>query len=433
MSHARFRAPILLFSLPLLACSCTQFTHFNAKPLDVDVSAASLTQRRLSRHSWTLQSLTEYARTHHPDIAVARAKYALAVAAVRSAGERPNPTAALSPQIVTPWTKWIAGTYGIDFDWTFETAGKRNQRQLAAHTQVGAAAANVIDTTWKVHSAVRKAFLDVYTAGQRSKLLSDAIAQQAELLAALDDRVKAGSESRSATTQARLLQAQMRLQAAENARLAAIARASLAEALGLGLQGIDGADFSFAAFESSSHSVPGKHQALTHRADVLAALAEYATAEANLRLEIAKQYPDLHLNPGYALDAGENKWTLGIGLTLPILNHNQGAIGEAEAKRKQAAATFDAVQAKALAEYDRAATALAATTTKLATTHVLLDEQTQQVASEERLLQAGSGDRAALLSAQVERATTRIARIDALADIQAAVTELEAATQTHTP
>jgi len=417
----------------LLAGSCTQFARFTAKPLDIEVSATRLTDRRLSGQKWTLQSLTENAVKHHPDIAVARAKYDLAVAAVRTAGERPNPTATLSPQIVTPWTKWIAGTYGIDFDWTFETAGKRNKRQLAAHAQVCAAAATVIDTTWKVRSAVRKAFLEVYAAEQRTKLLSDAIAQQGELLAAFDERVKAGSESRSATTQARLLHAQMRLQAAESAKLAAIACAALAEALGMGLQGIYGANFSFAAFETSSHAVPGKHQALTHRADVLAALAEYATAEANLRWEIAKQYPDLHLNPGYAFDAGENKWTISIGLTLPILNHNQGAIGEAEAKRKQAAAMFDAVQAKALAEYDRASASLAAARTKLATTDVLLEEQTQQVAAEERLIQAGSGERAALLSAKVERATTRVARIDALADIQTAVTELEAATQTHMP
>ena len=38
--------------------------------------------------------------------------------------------------------------------------------------------------------------------------------------------------------------------------------------------------------------------------------------EAALRLEIAKQYPDVHLNPGYQFDTGENKWALGVGLTL---------------------------------------------------------------------------------------------------------------------
>jgi outer membrane protein TolC len=90
------------------------------------------------------------------------------------------------------------------------------------------------------------------------------------------------------------------------------------------------------------------------------------------------------------------------------------------------------VQAKVLAEYDRAAASLAAARTKLATTDALLEEQAQQVASEERQIKAGSGDRMALLSAKVERATTLAARVDALADIQAAIGELEAATQTPT-
>ncbi len=425
-------SPVVRWIVPfcLLTSSCTQFARFNAKPLDPAVSATRLTDRHLSGKTYTLQSLTEEAVKQHPDIAVARAKYETAVAAVRTAGERPNPTIAISPQIITPWTKWIAGTYGLDFDWTFETAGKRSKRQLVAHAQVRTAAANVIDATWKVRTAVRKAFLEVYASEQRVKLLNDAIAQQGELLKAFDDRVKAGSESRSATTQARLLQAQMRLQAAESAKLASIARASLAEAMGMGLAGIKDAQFSFAAFDSSSVEAPSKQKALTHRADVMAALAEYATAEATLRLEIAKQYPDLHLNPGYQLDAGANKWTIGIGLTLPILNHNMGAIGEAEAKRKEAAASFEAVQAKVLAEYDRASATLAAARTKLATTDALLEEQAQQVASEERLIKGGTGDRTTLLSAKVERATTLTARVDALADIQAAIGELQAATQT---
>lgn len=414
----------------LLMAACSPFAHYTEQPLDLMISAMKLTDRHLSAKTWSLPNLTDEAVKHHPDIAVARAKYDSAVAAVHTAGERPNPTVALSPQIVTPFTHWIAGTYGVDFDWTFETAGKRSKRLLVAHAQVRAAAANVIDATWKVRSAVRKAFLEVYAAEQRAKLLNDAIAQQGELLKAFDDRIKAGSESRSATSQARLFQAQMRLQAAESAKLAAVARASLAKALAMSVQGLVGVKFFYAAFESSHHSVPGKKKALTHRADVLAALAEYATAEATLRLEIAKQYPDLHLNPGYQLDAGENKWSLGIGLTLPILNHNQGAIGEAEAKRKEAAALFESVQAKVLAEYDLAAVALTAAQTKLATTDGLLNEQTQQVASEERLMNAGSGDRTALLSAKVERAATLTSRIDALADIQAALGALEEATQT---
>src|SRR5205814_951404 len=105
-------------ALPLLSGSCSHFERYSPRPLDAERNAARLTNRRLEGKTWTLQSLTADALKHHPDIAVARAKYDTAAAAVRTAGERPNPTLALSPQIVTPFKRWIQGTYGIDFDWT---------------------------------------------------------------------------------------------------------------------------------------------------------------------------------------------------------------------------------------------------------------------------------------------------------------------------
>ena len=421
------RTLILAASIALAGAGCA---HYSPQPLDPSHSAAALSARHLAGKTWTLHALIEEAKHTSPDVALARVKYETAQAAIRTAGERPNPTIAISPQIVTPYTAWIAGTYGVDFDWTFETAGKRSHRLTVAHTAARAAAAGVIDATWKARAAVRKAMLEIYGAERRAKLLDDAIAQQSELLTLIDERIKAGAESRSATSQPRLLHAQLRLQAADASKSAGLARAALAEALGMGTSGLVNAKFSFAVFEG----VPGKRTAhrraaLTHRADVLAALADYAAAEATLRLEIAKQYPDIHLNPGYQLDTGENKWTLGIGLTLPLLNQNQGAIGEAEAKRKEAAAKFNAVQAKVLADCDRAAAAITAARAKIATTDELLAEQANQLQFEERMVVSGEGDKLALMSAKVERATTLTSRLDALIELQAALGAMEEATQ----
>ncbi len=418
---------ILAASLAISTAGCV---HFTSKPLDASANAARLLNRSLAGKTWTLKALADEAASQAPDVAVARAQYETAKAAVRTAGERPNPTIAIAPQIVTPYVAWQAGTYPVDFDWTFETAGKRSRRLDVARAAVNAAAAHVIDAEWKARAAVRKALLELYAGEQGTKLVGAAIAKQDELLKMMEQRIAAGAEARSAATTPRLLQAQLRLKAADSAKGAALARASLAEALGMSTSGLLGVKFSFAPFEG----VPGKRnahrrEALTHRADVIAALADYAAAESTLRLEIAKQYPDVHLNPGYSFDQNENKWTLGIGLTLPILNHNQGAIGEAEAKRKEAAAKFNAVQAKVLADCDRAAAAVSAARAKLATTDEMLGEQDKQMASEQRMVAAGEGDKVALLSAQVERATTLAARLDALIELQAALGALEEATQ----
>lgn len=413
----------------LLALAGSGCAHYEAHPLDVERSAKVLTGQRLAARTWTLVELTAQAVPQATDLA--RAQYETARAAVRTAGESPNPTVTLSPQIVTPYTALIAGTYGVDFDWTVETAGKRSRRLEVAKANVRAALFKIVDAHWKARAGVRKALLELYGAEEREKLLADALHQQGELLQSMETRIAAGAEPRSATAQARLLSAQLRLQAADATKAAGLARVALAESLGMGVAGLSGARFAYAPFTTVPKRTPVYRQAaLTHRADVLTALAEYAAAEAALRLEVAKQYPDLHLAPGYQLDAGVNKWTVGLGFTLPILNQNGGAIGEAEAKRKEAAERFDAVQAKALADCDRAAAAVTAGRAKLAVTEVMLAEQGRQIESEQRLVAAGEGDKQALLAAQVERATTLAARLDALVELQAALGALEEATQT---
>ncbi len=417
------------FLLTLVVLGLAGCVQYSEKPLDARRNAARLTVRQLAAKTWTLKALVEEAVRNHSDVALARAQYGTVKATMRTAAERPNPTLILAPQFVGP-LNFIEGTYGVELDWTFETAGKRGKRVDAAHANVNAAACRVVEATWKVRAAVRKALLELYAAERRGALVAEAIGRQEELLKMFDARVKAGALSRMEMSPARLLLVQLRMQQADAGKGASLARASLSEALGISIAGLGAAKFSFAAFEhTKSQGTSVRRSALTHRADVLASLADYASAEAVLRLEIAKQYPDVHFNPGYQFDAGRDKWGLGLSLTLPILNQNQGAIGEAEAKRREAAAKFNVVQTKALAECDRAAAALLAARVKLATAEGLRTEQERQFETEKRLVTAGEGDRLTLLTSEVERATALITRLDAAVELQAALGALEEATQ----
>src|SRR5262249_6302436 len=98
-----------------------------------------------------------------------------------------------------------------------------------------------------------------------------------------------------------------------------------------------------------------RSRGLHNRADLKAALAEDEATQSALQLEIARPYPDVPLGPGYEYDQGLNKWAVvGVSVELPVLNRNQGPIGEAEARRSEAAARFVALQAQAIAEMDRA-------------------------------------------------------------------------------
>jgi outer membrane protein, heavy metal efflux system len=173
-----------------------------------------------------------------------------------------------------------------------------------------------------------------------------------------------------------------------------------------------------------------RKSAMTKRADVLAALADYAAAECALQLEVAKQYPDIHLNPGYEFDAGVNKWAVGFTITPPLLNRNKGPIAEAEAKRAEAAAKLSAAQSKALAEVERAQAGVQAAQGKLEVTGSLLEELGKALTAANQAVKEGAVDRLTAVTAQLEMDAAKVSQLDAKVELQQAIGDLEAATQT---
>jgi len=57
--------------------------------------------------------------------------------------------------------------------------------------------------------------------------------------------------------------------------------------------------------------------------DMALQLNTYAQAEAGLRLEIEKQYPDIVLSPGFIFDQSDNIWTLGASWVLPLFRNSR--------------------------------------------------------------------------------------------------------------
>jgi outer membrane protein TolC len=179
--------------------------------------------------------------------------------------------------------------------------------------------------------------------------------------------------------------------------------------------------------ETITHLASGevRREALQSRPDILGALAEYAASQSALQLEIAKQYPDVHLQPGYQYDQGDNKWSLGIVADLPILNQNQGPIAEAKARRQEAAARFNALQVKVLAEIDRATQAVQIAERNSLALRALLEEQSKRVDAVAAQLRAGATDQLELLNAQFESLTAELAQLDGRFKLQQAVGALE--------
>jgi outer membrane protein TolC len=168
-----------------------------------------------------------------------------------------------------------------------------------------------------------------------------------------------------------------------------------------------------------------RRELLLTRPDILASLAEYAASQSALQLEIAKQYPDIHLSPGYEFDQGDNKWSLGVGITLPIFNRNQGAIREAMAKRSEAAANFVALQVHAINETERALVSYRLALQKATEADSLRTSLLKQEKSLQAMRQAGDISKSDMIGLQLQLSASSLTRLDAIAKAQQAFGSLE--------
>jgi outer membrane protein TolC len=83
--------------------------------------------------------------------------------------------------------------------------------------------------------------------------------------------------------------------------------------------------------------------ALDRRLDLVALRKGYDAAEADVRLAIIQQFPNLSLTLNGARDTSDNRTVGGqIGFTLPLWNRNRGAIAVSSATRAQLRAEYDA-------------------------------------------------------------------------------------------
>ena len=140
----------------------------------------------------------------------------------------------------------------------------------------------------------------------------------------------------------------------------------------------------------------------------------------------------LHLGPGYAWNsgnAGDNEWSLGLTLELPILDQNQGPIAEAEARRKLAAAKFVELQSQVIGEIDRAVAGWRVARAQLQTGNELLASEQQRQKSAQAQIEVGAADRLDSLNAQLELSNATLAQLDNEAKLQTAFSALEDALQ----
>jgi len=440
---------VLMPAVLLFGCA-----RFHSKPLSTSANADALESRSLTNVTlkamleknlhrefgnwpevdWDFEMLTFAAFYYHPSLEVARAQWAVAQGGEKTAGQRPNPTLTVTPTynfttfIPSPWDP--VGSIDVPI----ETAGKRRYRRAQAANLSEAARLNIATAAWQVRSGVRSSLLEFAAARQRQAALEKQVALQEEILHRQEQQAALGEIASSESLTVRIALAKARLDLADARRQRAEGRARLAEAIGVPLHAVNEIKVASGLPEDARGmadltTAEVRRAALQTRPDILASLAEYAASQSALQLEIAKQYPDVHLQPGYEFDQGDSKWSLGLMVELPVLNQNQGPIAEAKARREEVAARFNALQAKVLAEIDSAIEVFRISETNLLTLGALAEVQAKRRDSIAAQSKAGAVDQLEFLNAQFEFAAAELVRLEGEIKLQQAAAAFEDAVQ----
>jgi outer membrane protein TolC len=379
--------------------------------------------------TWDLNRLTLAAFYFSPELDLARTQLAEAQANARTAAARPNPSLNFTPGYnkdatggVTPWI------LGYALDLPLEIAGQRTYRTAAAGAQAEAARLTLASAAWLTRTTVRRALTDLHAAEGTALVWREQQPLLVQAAKIVDAQVKAGDVSPLEAAQSRIALNRAELAAREADRSVALARSRLAEAVGVPLSALTGVNVSFAGLSAPSAPLSpaeARRLAAQNRADLLTALADYAASQSVLQAEIARQYPDLSFGPGYQLDQGEGKWSLSLGITLPIFHQNQGPIAAAQARRESAAAKFLSLQHRILAEVDRTSAAYTSALGDLETVNAMRASLTQQAKTVLAQQSAGETSRLELTRAQLELADNTRAELEARSRVEQALTAFE--------
>ena len=359
---------------------------------------------------WGLDDLTYCALFFHPSLDVARAQWRVAQASKATAGSRPLPSVSgnygkgnNANEDISPYT------YSLSIDIPIETANKRNIRIENAEHLSESAKLEVAQTAWNLRAQVATIYNELLLNQAQLSLLSKEHAYRQEVVDLYQKRHDLGLASKIELSHSKLL---LQATTAEFNALQqnnAVLKAKLAGTVGLPLNRVQQMRFLAPAhvetvIERIQQSLTNDFQskALLNRLDLRIALERYAMAEAKLKLEISKQYPDLKISPSYTYEFGNKVWSLGLSSLMTMINKNKFAIAEANQLREVEAAQFESLQSSIINEAYAVRAKLVQSQQLLADNKKLFAEKQENTTRMHSLFNAGEIDRLELTMVKLE-------------------------------
>ena len=367
------------------------------------------------RKTWDLNKLTLAAFYYSPNLELSRAERDTSTAALTTAENGPNPVFSWLPQFVSNAHGAPTWAQGFNLDLGIETAGKKELRIETATFLESAKKAAILETAWLIRNHIRDALLLVQKAKENIALIKEEQAILKDDSNYKSQKINSGETSSLVVldTNSLLLKNEFALKDASYQLLEA--KLALADAVSVPLAAVNSITLDCSAVEKLE-IIPedflsySKEYALKHRSDILTALATYNAADSAYKLELANQYPDLHLSPNYTWDQGAHKWGLSFTGTQ---NDNAGPILETQSKRKEAAIKFLTLQEQVISDIDSSVILYKSALDKVSVAKNVVSSQDAQNKKIFELLRPGDVTRAIYLRSKLNLISVKNLKLDA--------------------
>ena len=365
----------------------------------------------------TFEGARRLAEAHAPDVAVAQLRSGLSRADIAIAGTLANPAFTVN-------SASQSAKLGLALSVPLPLFGQRGTAIRAAEADHAVAKREVELAQRDARRAATVAWVDLWEAQARARLLAIAAADAQRVLEVAHEKFEAGIGAKVDWIRTRADQAR----AAAEAEAATHEVAAAAHRLGVAL-GLEEA--LSAAGEPAYGELPAElalrfedHPALLRDRDAVTAAEAHVIAERRLRWPLINAQVGVNLfDPGYA---GQQEYVAGLSFDLPVLNLRGGAIERARAQQllSQALLTIEEQRLRSEAS-DAWQRALASASQRRALKdHVLPDlEETRSLTEEGYRL--GRLELLRVLEAQKALLESRLAEAQALATWTRALADLE--------
>lgn len=321
-------------------------------------------------------------------------------------------------------------TYGISQ--TLELGGKRRKRINAANANAELARANFQVTMWQLTSDLKRKFYVVVLAKDLLKLAEDNEKTFEEILKLSTELVQQGEIAGLDLRRIEVEKLKFDTDVANSRRDYEVALRDFRLVLGgdyktrdvLVSGTLDYKPYQFALAELRDKS-------LASRPDLKAAQISELAADSDIKLQDAQRIPDLTVGVGIKRIIVDNTYSIGLGISLPVFDRNQGERTKALIQKKKAQNDQKILTNTVLSDVDKALTSFEAQKSRveLYRTGVLTKvEEIQNLT--EFSFKAGEGTVLDLLDAIRTRRETLASYYQALFDYQTSLLDLELAAAT---